>query len=163
MQPTFPPGAISLRTAQIDDLEMLQSLYQQTIEDSCRTDYDERQRKAWRQGIENTQRWVSALENQYFIIAEINGRLAGFGSLRDNSYIDFMYTGRDFQRMGIARRIYDQLESQAVGSGALVISADVSKTARIFFEKQGFTLVSENLNVIRGVEIVNYRMQKPLP
>nr|WP_295921880.1 GNAT family N-acetyltransferase [uncultured Dyadobacter sp.] len=162
MQSTFEPGAITLRTAQIHDLETLQSLYQQTIEDSCQSDYDERQRKAWRQGVENKQRWISALENQYFLIAEMNGQLAGFGSLRDDNYVDLMYTGKDFQRMGVARRIYEHLESKALASGTLVISADVSKTARRFFEKQGFILVSENLNVIGGVDIVNYSMQKIL-
>jgi putative acetyltransferase len=72
------------------------------------------------------------------IVAEVHGNLAGFGSLKDGAYIYFMYTGKNYLRQGIAPMIYSQLENKLFGSGTKILTAEVSKTAEPFFEKQGF-------------------------
>ena len=36
----------------------------------------------------------------------------------------------------------------------------LNKTAIPFFEKKGFKIVKENKHIIRGIEIINYRMMK---
>ncbi len=42
------------------------------------------------------------------------------------------------------------------------IFAEVSITARPFFEKQGFTVAEEQTVVLRGVKLINYKMEKYL-
>lgn len=42
------------------------------------------------------------------------------------------------------------------------LTADVSKTAKPFFEKKGFLLVKEQENLLDDVLIVNYKMRKDL-
>ena len=150
---------IMLREATPHDLLSIQELYQESIMTSCRADYNEQQLHAWAAGAGNQDRWHRAIRDQYFRLAHIDGQLAGFGSL-DGSYLDFMFVKPRFQGKGVAHQIYEQLEGKALGEGMGEITADVSKTARSFFEKQGFTVVQTNQNLIRGVEIVNYHMVK---
>jgi len=50
----------------------------------------------------------------------------------------------------------------ARASGATKLTADVSKAARPFFERNGFELVREQSVVRRGVALMNYVMRKPL-
>ncbi|KAA6438912.1 GNAT family N-acetyltransferase [Dyadobacter flavalbus] len=167
MNSTMPKESLSseitLRQAKRIDLECLQTIYKETIDHTCINDYDPDQRDAWKQGTENLERWTTAIYTQYFIIAEVNGEPAGFGSLMDSHYIDFMYTGKNYLRQGIARTIYNRLEEKATEMGTKVLTADVSKTARPFFERQGFVLLAENRNFIDGLLIINFRMHKELP
>jgi putative acetyltransferase len=156
------PFEITWRPVMHPDLEGLLAIYKETIDHTCVDDYDADQRNAWKQGTENRVRWTDAIDMQYFIVAEVDGNPAGFGSLKDGAYIDFLYTSKNYLRKGIAQTIYDQLENMARSCGSKHLTADVSKTARLFFEKQGFVVVNENRNFIRGVWITNFRMQKEL-
>lgn len=160
MQKSSP--SIHIRSATLQDKERLQNLYRRTIDATCRNDYDTDQREAWKRGTENCVRWEQALLDQYFLVAEIDGEIAGFASLAGADYIDFMYTHRDHLRKGVAYLLFANLEARARDRGAQMLTADVSKTARPFFEKQGFTAVQENWQLIRGVWINNFKMQKPL-
>jgi putative acetyltransferase len=153
---------ITLRQAERVDLDCLQAIYKETIDHTCCNDYDPEQRNAWKQGTQNLERWTAAIDTQYFIIAEVDGNPAGFGSLKDIDYIDFMYTSKNYLRQGIAQTIYDRLEAKAANMGTKILISDVSKTARPFFERQGFVMSAENRNFIRGVWITNFRMQKEL-
>lgn len=153
---------ITLRLAERNDLECLQAIYKETIDHTCTNDYDPEQREVWKQGTENLERWTAAIDSQYFIMAEVDGNPAGFGSLKDSDYIDFMYTSKHYLRRGIAQTVYDQLQEKAVKMGTKSLTADVSKTAMPFFERQGFVVSAENRHFIRGVWITNFRMQKAL-
>ncbi|MCF0072806.1 GNAT family N-acetyltransferase [Dyadobacter sp. CY261] len=141
---------------------MMQNLYIETIDYTCASDYDRDQRNAWKRGTENQERWTAAIQTQYFIVAEVDGNLAGFGSLENGSYIDFMYTSKNYLRQGVAQIIYGQLEARAIELGSMSLTSDVSKTARPFFEKQGFRVVSENTNWVHDVWITNFKMRKEL-
>ncbi|MBK7606745.1 MAG: hypothetical protein IPI18_05800 [Saprospiraceae bacterium] len=44
----------------------------------------------------------------------------------------------------------------------MIIYSDASITARPFFESQGFKAVHENVKMVRGVEIRNFRMEHGL-
>lgn len=90
------------------------------------------------------------------------GLLIGFGTLDDCGNIDMLYTHKDHQGQGIASRILLKLESIAATSGNTSISADVSLTARPFFERKGYTIVRRQTVMRRGVELVNFHMKKQL-
>jgi putative acetyltransferase len=153
---------INLRRATPEDIPQLQALYVHTIDNACTGDYDEAQRNVWKKSIENTGRWTVALQTQYFLVATIGGDIAGFGSLRDGDYIDFMYTATPYLGKGIASAIYTALEQEAIRQYKMTLTSDVSKTARRFFESKGFVIEKENEHMINGVMISNYRMRKEL-
>jgi putative acetyltransferase len=155
-------NGLTLRPATHADVPEMQCLFSDTVSVLCAKDYNEDQIKVWVSAIDNTERWLDKLDSQYFIIAEIVGKIVGYGSIENSGYLDFMYVHKNYQRQGIARIILKELGKEAVKYGALEIIADVSKTARPFFEKSGFTTIGENINKIKGIEIVNYKMVKKL-
>jgi putative acetyltransferase len=140
----------------------MQQLFVETISTICQHDYSPEQIKAWTSSIENTQRWTDKINSQYFPIAEIDNKIVGFASLENNDYLDFLYVHKDYQRQGIAKLLYSEIEKEAIRRKAVALHADVSKTAKPFFEKQGFKTVAPQTKVIQGVEIINYKMTKHL-
>lgn len=94
------------------------------------------------------------------LLGEINNHLLGYGTLKDGHYIDLFYVHKDFLRQGIAGKLLEQLESQALKSQTEWLTADVSITAKPFFERNGFRVIAEQKKRIKNVELVNFKMGK---
>jgi putative acetyltransferase len=152
-----PPIPV-LRRAKPQDVPEMQQLFVETITVICKHDYTTEQIAVWVSGAENEPRWNNLINPQYCLVAEWHGRIVGFGSLADGSYLDFLYVHKDCQRQGIANRLVDGLIAEASRAGAVRVSAYASKTARGFFERRGFATVRENSKVIQGVGIVNFEV-----
>ena len=155
-----PMSIIFLRTANALDLQEMQQLFVNTVTTICCKDYNNEQLKAWISGVKDTQRWLERLDEQFVLLATIDKQIVGFGSIRDENYLDMLYVHKDFQRQGIAGKIYTQLEEKAREVNSSYIDADVSITAKPFFESIGFTVLAEQKVERMGVELVNYRMRK---
>lgn len=54
------------------------------------------------------------------------------------------------------------IEEEAIRQGQTELSADVSKTARLFFESVGFEVVKEQTVIRPNVELINFKMKKRL-
>ncbi len=153
---------ITTRPAKLDDLGEIQKMFVDTILTICKDDYSPEQIKVWTSSIKNTQRWTDKLSTQYFRIAEFDNKIVGYGSLENNDYLDLLYIHKDYQRQGIADKLYSEIEKEAIKNGATTIHSDVSKTARPFFERKGFKLISPKIIIIQDTEIINYKMTKKL-
>ncbi|MEW2923292.1 GNAT family N-acetyltransferase [Muricauda sp. ANG21] len=151
-----------LRRANRNDLKELQSLYIESIEGLGKLNYTDEQLSAWKSSVNNRERWTEAINNQHFLIAQINKKIVGFGSLENGSYIDFLYVSKNHSRMGVASRIFERLEKAALKLDQTELESDVSLTAEPFFKSKGFQTVRENKNIIQGIEITNLRMKKKL-
>ncbi|MFN3852399.1 MAG: GNAT family N-acetyltransferase [Spirosomataceae bacterium] len=148
------------RKGNTQDLEELQQLFVETVSEICRKDYTDEQIKVWVSGIENKERWLNILANQYVLIAQIDSKIVGFCTLENHTYIDLFYVHKDFQGQGIAKSLYLKIEKQAISSNQKKLSADVSITAKPFFEKVGFRVITEQKVVRKDVELINYQMEK---
>lgn len=153
---------IILRAAVAEDLKQLQTLFVETINEVCRDDYNHEQLRVWTSAITNDARWLEKIKSQYFLVALHNDEVVGFGSLENGDYLDFMYVHKDYQRQGIAEKIFQSLELKAKQYHNSILKSDVSKTAKPFFERQGFNVVEAQTRTIDSVEITNYKMQKLL-
>lgn len=151
---------ITIRPGKIGDLTEMQKLYVDTITTVCKDDYSPEQLKAWTSSIENRQRWTDILTSQYILIAELDNKIVGYITLHNNNYIDLLFVHKDYQRQGIADKLYVEMEKEAIKQKGTFLSADVSKTARPFFEKKRFVIIQEQTNIRQGVEIINYKMSK---
>lgn len=151
-----------IRLAEQRDLRAMQELFVQTIQSVCRYDYSPEQIAVWTSSIENTKRWTDKLMKQHFLIAEIGDKIVGYASLENGEYLDFLYVHKDFQRQGIASKLCAEIEAIAIHQGTSLLTSDVSITARPFFEKKGFKIVAEQVNDIKSVEVLNYKMTKEL-
>ncbi len=153
---------LTFRLANTSDLEAVQTLFTNTIKGSCHQDYSPKAIAVWTNSVKNTDRWLTAIREQYFILAEIDHKLIGFGSLLNHNYIDFMYVSPNHQGRGIAKAILDQLIQKAKASGRKSVESDVSITAKPFFINQGFEALHQNKNERDGVILINYRLKKAL-
>ncbi len=151
---------LKFRQAKSDDLEEMQNLFVETVKNTCRNDYNKNQINAWITSVENKEKWKSILANQYVLIAETDKKMVGFGSLKNGNYIDLLYIHKDFVREGIATLIFEKLKVESLKFDFDTLTADVSKTARPFFENKGFQVIRENKNKINGVNIINYHMSQ---
>ena len=107
-------------------------------------------------------RWREILTRQFVLIAQDQGTITGFCTLDKGNYVDFLYVHKDYQRQGIAYRLYMEIEQEAKRQQQKELRADVSKTARKFFEKVGFKVLSEQTVVIENTELTNYKMAKEI-
>src|SRR6218665_1950324 len=98
------------KKATISDLNEMQELYIDTIKSVCKNDYNPEQIEAWIYGVNNKERWIEVIEKQYVLLAIIENKITGYGTLKDGNYIDFFYVHKDFQRQGIADKLLIELE-----------------------------------------------------
>ncbi len=153
---------ITISRAKIADLENILNLFVNSINSVCAKDYSMEQREAWTASAKNTKRWKNKLKTQYFLVARKQGLIIGFASLENDEYIDLLFVHSEFQGWGIATLLFEKLQKQAVKKHVKQLTANVSLTARPFFEKMDFKVLEEQHKPIRGVNLINYRMQKML-
>lgn len=151
-----------IRKGNSSDLTEMRTLFKDTVTTVCRNDYSSDQLNAWKSGAENEERWLRVIDTQLVIVAKINGQMAGFCALDHGNYIDLLFVHKDFQHQGIARKMYTFIEQEAVIRKERLLSADVSKTARPFFEKMGFNVIKEQTVNVKGIDLINYKMEKEL-
>ncbi|KLT71640.1 GNAT family N-acetyltransferase [Flavobacterium sp. ABG] len=153
---------MNFRKATLADLKEMQELFVATIKSVCQKEYNEQQIEVWTSGVNNTERWIEVIEKQFVLLALIENKIVGYGTLKDTNYIDFFYIHKDFQRQGIANNLLTLLELEAKKRSSKTITSDISITAKPFFEKKGFIVKAKQKNIRSGVELINYKMEKNL-
>ncbi len=155
-----PGKSITIRRAGEDDTAAITKLYDETVRSVNARDYTPQQIDVWASSAKNISRWQTAVKEQYFVLAEISGKLAGFSSITPDGYLDFMYVSKDFQRCGAASALLNEIENKAHEQNNSLIYAHVSATARGFFEKNGYTVREIVEDHFGGVVFMNNVMEK---
>ncbi|MFP3335411.1 GNAT family N-acetyltransferase, partial [Pseudomonas sp. SIMBA_064] len=83
------------------------------------------------------------------LVAIIDHKIVGFCSL-DNGNIDLLFVHQNYLRQGIALKLYTQIEQVSRQKGKTRLTADVSKTAKPFFERVGFKVLKEQTVNVKG-------------
>ncbi|MDA3930540.1 MAG: GNAT family N-acetyltransferase [Prolixibacteraceae bacterium] len=149
---------ISVRKAGVADISEMKKMAIDSIAHVCKNEYNTEQIETWISLVDNVELWRRRIHNQYFIAAEIGGEIVGLASIRNSNYLDFLYVHKNYQRLGIASKLYAELVKSIDPSCSSKLEADVSKTALSFFLRKGFRVTVENRHSFSGVEIINYRM-----
>lgn len=153
---------LQLRRALPEDCAAIRDLFRTTIQTINVRDYDAAQIAVWSAGADAETRWLDRIARQYFLLAERAGELAGFASLEPDGYLDFLYVHHGMQGQGIARTLVQAIEAEARRLGLRELRSDVSITARPFFERHGFAVLTEQRVERQGVFLANYKMVKVL-
>ncbi len=140
----------------------LAKLFYGTIHTVNRSDYAPNQLKAWAPEERDMSDWEKSFENKWVFVACDEFVIAGFGELEPDGHIDRFYISKDFIALGVGRKIYDELEDAALNLGLDKLFVEASITARPFFEKMGFVLLKEQVVSLRGVNFINYAMEKDI-
>ncbi|MHA3722974.1 GNAT family N-acetyltransferase [Leucobacter sp. HY1910] len=118
---------------------------------------------AWAQpGLRDATEWHLAMHNRNSFVATLHDEVVGFSDVDEHGHIDMMFVDPQHQRQGVAHTLLTEAERQARELHAASLTADVSITARPFFEKHGFCVERRQEPVKHGVKLVNYRMRKVL-
>ncbi len=149
-----------VRKGKLNDLSEMQKMFADTVTEICKADYDKEQIRVWKSSIENKQRWKEILTKQFVLVAQYANKIVGFVTLEKGGNLDLLYVHKDYQRKGIANKLYDLIENEVKEQGQTILTSDVSKTARPFFERKGFKLVKEQAVKIKNVTLTNYKMEK---
>jgi putative acetyltransferase len=150
---------MKIRPAQTKDLNQICSLFKETVRTICIKDYSKQQIEAWSSAADNKIKWQEKIETQISLVAEEDDKILGIGSLKGGNYIDLFYVHKDFQGIGIATRILQELENKSSINESILYS-DVSKTAKSFFEKHGYITIKQQNAIVKNVSMINYRMEK---
>ena len=151
-----------MRNARISDVPFIIELFQQTVLQTTVRDYNQRQREVWAARGNDLTRWERRIATQHFLVTEQPNSLVGFGSITTEGYLDVLYVHRAYQGQGIAMHLLAALEAWAEQQKLAKITTDASITARPFFARHGYRVLTEQQNEMGKEILINYRMQRLL-
>ena len=151
---------MQIRKYKPEDCAVLAELFFDTVHAVNAKDYTTAQLKAWATGKVDLNTWNQSFLKHNTVIAEINGMITGFCDMDDNGYLDRLFVHRDYQNIGIATAIVNELEQQAIHSGISLFTTHASITAKPFFEKRGYRILKENTVIRNDITLTNFIMEK---
>jgi len=153
---------MELRRYCSDDYDKIIELFYDTVHSVNSADYTEIQLHAWAPKDKALLKSENRLSDNYSVVVEKDGVIVGFGNVNGMGYFDCLYTHKDYQGMGVATLIANDIEKYFFQEGIQVITTDASVTAKPFFEKRGYVVLQEQSVECRGQYLTNYKMQKTL-
>ena len=147
-----------IRPCREADLPALLDVFYRTVHTACAGDYTPAQLSAWAPETPDTARWAEKLRQETFLAAEGGGALLGFGAL-EGAYLDLLYVLPDCQGRGVGSALCG---FRGRGAPESRITVHASRTARPFFEAQGYRLVRSQQVERRGVMLENFVLEKDL-
>lgn len=153
-----------VRKFRADDTPRLIALFRNTIQQVNRRDYTAEQIAAWAREDIDAEAWAEEFSTRITLVIEEcrTSRILGFTDLESNGHIDRFFVHHERQREGLGSLLLNAIELEAGAIGLDKLFLEASITAKPFFARKGFMLVNENTVVRRGVEFLNYSMEKRL-
>jgi putative acetyltransferase len=142
------------------DLERITVLFNETVRNVNSRDYTPAQIEAWSPQPPDYAHWQRRLAALNVWVALRDGEILGFCGLSASGYLHFLYVDHGVQRTGIARSLFQKVETEIREQGVGRVITDSSITARPFFERMGFVMVREQSVQVRGMTFRNYAMEK---
>lgn len=154
---------VIIRPYKSSDASELAKIYYNTIHKVNAKDYSEIQLDAWapKSSIE-AEGWAEKFVKTKPLVAVIDDTLVGFAEFEPDGHIDCFYCHHEWIGFGVGTALMDAIFNIARDKNILKIFAEVSITARPFFEKKGFTDLEKQVVSIKGIELINFKMEKCL-
>jgi putative acetyltransferase len=138
----------------------LACIYYNTIHYVNSKDYSEKQIKAWAPpSSREATSWKNKWEKTAPIVAQKGDKIVGFAELEENGHIDCFYVHHEYQGFGIGSLLMKNIFNKAHTLKLKRVFAEVSITAKPFFEAKGFKVVKEQNVDIRGIQLTNFIME----
>ncbi len=154
---------ISIRNYQPEDVEALAHIYFNTVHQINIKHYTQEQVDVWAPTSSlEVKGWEKKFLKTKPIVALVGDAIVGFAEFEPNGHIDCFYCHHEWIGKGVGFALMKEIFKRAKSSHIETIFAEVSITAKSFFEKQGFTVLVEQKIVKEGIELINYKMEKKL-
>ena len=157
--------SIQTRLATPEDAAEMAEVFYETIHTINIRDYTQAQVDVWAPDRPSASDWVQRQQGMtvYVAVEDDQHRLVGFAELKSDGYIDCFYCHKDFQGQGAGTQLMAELVAEAQARGLTKLTADVSITARPFFERRGFQVVRVQEEECQDIVLRFYVMEKPVP
>lgn len=143
-------------------VEELAQLFTNTIHKVNRKDYTKEQIESWAPTKIDYKKWENRFDKTKPYIVKSNNKIIGFFEFENNGHIDCFYVHHNYQRQGVGNIMMSKIIEIAEEKKLAEIFAEVSITAKPFFEKSSFVAQRKNIVKKDKVELVNYIMTKQM-
>lgn len=157
-------SSIVIKSFDDADTQPLVNLFYNTVHTVNKKDYTHDQLEAWiPAGDKDLAAWTIRFKHANTRVAWKNKIRIGFGNLeKEGTAIGMLYVHKDWQGIGIGTVLLAALEKALVQRGIITAIAEVSLTARPFFERKGYYWTKDNRKMKNGIELPNFIMKKEL-
>lgn len=154
---------LSIRSLAEQDIPEMRELFRATVLTINSKDYTKEEVEDWASCGDSIKHWKELLaKNNYIGALDGQGRIVGLSSMNANGYLHSMFVHKDWQGKDVATLLLSEVEKIAHEYGVSKITAEVSITARSFFDKRGYTVVREQKARAKKLYLTNYVMEKAL-
>ncbi|MGI2260707.1 GNAT family N-acetyltransferase [Shewanella sp. GXUN23E] len=144
------------------DAAVLRVLFEQTVlRVNCR-DYHPQQLVAWVNPDMTADEWLQRIQAISPYVACVGEQILGYADVQADGLIDHFFVHHEYQRQGVGQVLMQHLHLQAETAEIGRLYAHVSLTAKAFFEYAGFRVIDARIVHIRGQQLDNFLMEKPL-
>ncbi|NJN32828.1 MAG: GNAT family N-acetyltransferase [Synechococcales cyanobacterium RM1_1_8] len=150
-----------VRMARPEDAEIIRDLQVLSLKVLAAKDYSPPQMAALLCSKQSVRGW-----DELHFIAELGGMIVGVAALsRQGPWINALFVHPEFTRQGIARRLMEAVEEEAIRRGDRSLEVVASLTGEPFYTKVGFEFIGPTMIEIEGdsqTSIPCVRMRKLL-
>ena len=151
-----------IREFRPDDAPALWGVFFSAIHELAAADYSPEQLDAWAPAEPDAVKWAERMAGIKPFVAEIDGHIVGYADVQGDGYIDHFFVAAGAARRGVGSELMQRIHNEATARRISRLYADVSITARPFFERFSFQVEAAQQVSVRGVVLDNFRMQKTL-
>lgn len=152
---------LTIRPLAERDIPEMQALFRDTVLHVNVRDYSLDEVEDWASCGDSEEHWRRLLSENSFVGAfGEQGRLLGFSSMNPTGHLHSMFVHKDRQGAGVGSRLLSEVEKMAREYGVRRIGAEVSVTARPFFEARGYSVVKEQKAKANRLYLTNFVMEK---
>lgn len=155
--------AMHIREFKSGDEVALREVFFSAIHGTAAANYNPVQLDAWAPATYDTEQWARRMQGIAPFVAEERGRIVGYADVQEDGYIDHFFVAATAARQGVGSALMARIHAKAATRGLALLHAQVSLTARPFFERWGFTVDAQQTTSVGAVTFINFRMSKRLP
>lgn len=156
------PGIVRVRAYREGDAPRLAQVFDRAVREGTVGAYDAAQRAAWASAMDTPPDWSRRLSEEITLVAERDGRVAGFMTLGRDGFLDLAFVLPEAMGTGVAAALHDRVLVEADARGMTRLTTDASHLARRFFLKQGWRDLGERQVELGGTLLPSFGMEKRL-
>lgn len=153
---------MNIKKARLSDTKEIVELFTNTINKVNSKHYTKKQIEVWAPNKINLEHWEKRFNKSKPYIVKKDNIIVGFFEFENNGYIDCFYVHHNYQQQGIGSILLSKILQIAEKNNLDMIFANVSITAKSFFENNNFEVKKKNIIERGGEELINYTMNREI-
>ncbi|MGY5779152.1 GNAT family N-acetyltransferase [Rhizobium sp. LEGMi135b] len=158
---SVPQDRFSVKRYEPSDARATIDIFLRAIREVASKDYSPAQIAAWAK-VDDPEIWAQYRASRPTWLAKDGSTPIGFTDLKSDGCLDMMFVSPDYQGKGVAGLLLATVENAARKQGFQRIFTEASLTARPFFERKGFVVVTAQQVEKRGQILSNFLMEKTI-